>query len=87
MAADTTSTAARSRQNHIRTVGGIFAVALGIARDECSRDKSPKWRTTVLVGVAMLRSRGMWTTNLVAFVFGGGMCASIAIAALPETTL
>jgi predicted MFS family arabinose efflux permease len=43
-----------------------------------------------LIDMAMMRARGVWTTNLVAFMFGGGMYASIAIypqlAELPERT-
>jgi MFS family permease len=43
-----------------------------------------------LIDMGMLRTRGVWTTNVVAFMFGGGMYASIAIypqlAELPEST-
>ena len=43
-----------------------------------------------LIDMAMMRIRGVWTTNLVAFLLGGGMYASFLIypqfAQLPRST-
>jgi MFS family permease len=63
-------------------VGGLVLCALWVAIEVRSREP--------LIDMAMMRTRGVWTTNVVAVMFGGGMYASIAIypelAQLPRST-
>jgi len=62
--------------------GGLAVIAAWVAIELRSREP--------LIDMTMMRGRGVWTTNLVAFMFGGGMYASIAIypqlAELPKAT-
>jgi len=61
---------------------GLLVCALWVLIEVRSREP--------LIDMTMMRVRGVWTTNVVAFMFGGGMYASLAIypelAQLPKST-
>jgi len=63
-------------------LGGLAVIALWVALE--TRSENP------LVDMSMMRIRGVWTTNLAAFLIGGGMYASFIVfpqfAQLPRST-
>jgi MFS family permease len=63
-------------------LGGLVVIALWVLIEV--RSKSP------LVDMTMMRIRGVWTTNLAAFLIGGGLYASFIVfpqfAQLPKST-